>query len=222
MTVRVYLERKGNVCLSIQSSLCSCQELWAAAIFICWRLLTKRVAHDHCKGKSQLVEPTSFTHAHWRGRVPCAAKKREGLLKPQTDFTKREMASKSLTALPSVVSVAAEKTVIALRCHTRGFEKVFWPIMSIILTSLALVCFAVAAGTPMWVQVSNLHCVCHNCWNPFVVDQSEWHNKHCWSWQRIHCLWNLQRLTFDWIKASGYHRQWSSFILCLWVTDTHM
>lgn len=81
MTVRVYLERKGNVCLSIQSSLCSCQELWAAAIFICWRLLTKRVAHDHCKGKSQLVEPTSFTHAHWRGRVPCAAKKREGLLK---------------------------------------------------------------------------------------------------------------------------------------------
>ena len=63
------------------------------------------------------------------------------------------MASKSLTALPSVVSVMAEKSVVAMRCHTRGFEKVLWPIVSIVLTSLAFVCYVVAAGTPMWVQV---------------------------------------------------------------------
>ena len=66
------------------------------------------------------------------------------------------MASKSLTALPSVVSIVAEKTVVALRCHTRGFEKVLWPILAIILTAGALICFAVAAGTPMWVQVSSV------------------------------------------------------------------
>ncbi|XP_064388808.1 uncharacterized protein LOC135336864 [Halichondria panicea] len=64
------------------------------------------------------------------------------------------MASKSLTALPSVVSIVAEKTVVALRCHTRGFEKVLWPILAIILTAGALICFAVAAGTPMWVQIN--------------------------------------------------------------------
>jgi len=70
------------------------------------------------------------------------------------------MASKSLTALPSVVSVVAEKTVVAMRCHTRGFEKVFWPIVCIILTSIALICFAVAAGTPTWVQVSLTIYIC--------------------------------------------------------------
>ena len=71
------------------------------------------------------------------------------------------MASKSLTALPSVVSIVAEKTVVALRCHTRGFEKIFWPVLSIILTVGALVCYAVAAGTPMWVQVSK--CIAIDC-----------------------------------------------------------
>ena len=64
------------------------------------------------------------------------------------------MASKSLTALPSVISVMAEKTVIAMKCHTRGFEKVIWPVIAIILTSLSLVCLAVAAGTSVWIEVS--------------------------------------------------------------------
>ncbi len=55
-----------------------------------------------------------------------------------------------------MVSIMADKTVVALRCHTRGFEKVLWPILAIILTAGALICFAVAAGTPMWVQVSHV------------------------------------------------------------------
>ncbi len=79
------------------------------------------------------------------------------------------MASKSLTALPSVISIVAEKTVVALRCHTRGFEKVFWPILGIVLSVSALVCFAVAAGTPMWVQVS-LGCLYFNLY--LITDQS--------------------------------------------------
>lgn len=68
------------------------------------------------------------------------------------------MASKSLTALPSIVSVAAEKTVVALRCNTRGFEKVAYPILAIMAMTTALVLLAVAAGTPMWVQVREAAC----------------------------------------------------------------
>ena len=63
------------------------------------------------------------------------------------------MASKSFTALPSVVSVYAEKTAVQMRCYSRGFEKVTWPIVAIVIDALALVCLAVAAGTPMWVEV---------------------------------------------------------------------
>ena len=63
------------------------------------------------------------------------------------------MASKSFTALPSVVSVYAEKTAVQMRCYSRGFEKVTWPIVAIVVDAVALVCLAVAAGTPMWVEV---------------------------------------------------------------------
>ena len=63
------------------------------------------------------------------------------------------MASKSFTALPSVVSVYAEKTAVQMRCYSRGFEKVTWPVVAIVVDVLALVCLAVAAGTPMWVEV---------------------------------------------------------------------
>lgn len=63
------------------------------------------------------------------------------------------MAAKSFTALPSVVSVYAEKTAVQMRCYSRGFEKVTWPIVAIVIDAVALVCLAVAAGTPMWVEV---------------------------------------------------------------------
>lgn len=63
------------------------------------------------------------------------------------------MASKSLTAVTSFVSVAAEKTVIAMRCNTRGFEKVTFPVLAIIAMAGTLALLAVAAGTPVWVQV---------------------------------------------------------------------
>lgn len=65
----------------------------------------------------------------------------------------KTMASKSLTAVTSFVSVAAEKTVIAMRCNTRGFEKVTFPVLAIIAMAGALALLAVAAGTPVWVQV---------------------------------------------------------------------
>ena len=68
------------------------------------------------------------------------------------------MASKSLTALPSIVSLAAEKTVVAMRCNTRGFEKVIYPILGIMAMTTALILLAVAAGTPMWVQVCEATC----------------------------------------------------------------
>ena len=75
------------------------------------------------------------------------------------------MASKSLTAVTSFVSVAAEKTVVALRCNTRGFEKVTYPVLGIIAMASALALFAVAAGTPVWVQVSMQDLECTNkCW----------------------------------------------------------
>lgn len=74
------------------------------------------------------------------------------------------MASKSFTALPSVVSVFAEKTAVEMRCYSRGFEKIAWPIVAIVIDILALVCLVVAAGTPMWVEVKlvflNLGCYC--------------------------------------------------------------
>jgi hypothetical protein len=63
------------------------------------------------------------------------------------------MAAKSFTALPSVVSVYAEKTAVQMRCYSRGFEKVTWPIVAIVIDVIAVVSLAVAAGTPMWVEV---------------------------------------------------------------------
>ena len=71
-------------------------------------------------------------------------------------YCKGIMASKSFTALPSVVSVYAEKTAVQMRCYSRGFEKVTWPIVAIVIDAVALVCLAVAAGTPMWVEVCTL------------------------------------------------------------------
>lgn len=64
------------------------------------------------------------------------------------------MASKSFTALPSVVSVAAERTYVALRCNKRGFEKVTWPVVAIVLTALSFALFAVAAGTEAWTTIT--------------------------------------------------------------------
>ena len=63
------------------------------------------------------------------------------------------MAAKSFTALPSVVSVYAEKTAVQMRCYSRGFEKVTWPIVAIVIDVIAVVSLAVAAGTPNWVEV---------------------------------------------------------------------
>ena len=64
------------------------------------------------------------------------------------------MASQSLTAVASVVSVMKEKTVIALRINTRGCERVFYPMIVIVICCLSVACLAVAAGTPGWVKVS--------------------------------------------------------------------
>ena len=66
------------------------------------------------------------------------------------------MAAKSFTALPSVVSVYAEKTAVQMRCYSRGFEKIAWPIVAMVIDAIAVVCLAVAAGTPNWVEVHNV------------------------------------------------------------------
>lgn len=66
------------------------------------------------------------------------------------------MASQSLTAVASVVSVMKEKTVIALRINTRGCERVFYPMLIIVLCCLCIACLAVAAGTPAWAEVNAL------------------------------------------------------------------
>ena len=69
------------------------------------------------------------------------------------------MASHSLTAVASVVSVVKEKTIIALKINTRGCERVFYPMIVIVVSCLSLALLAVAAGTPAWVEVScNPYC----------------------------------------------------------------
>lgn len=65
-------------------------------------------------------------------------------------------ASKSLTAITSVVSVMKEKTVVAFRCNTRGCERVTYPMIAVTLLAFALVLLAVAVGTPGWVEVSQV------------------------------------------------------------------
>lgn len=70
------------------------------------------------------------------------------------------MAAKSFTALPSVVSVYAEKTAVQMRCYSRGFEKVTWPIVAIVIDVIAVVSLAVAAGTPNWVEVFIIFLTC--------------------------------------------------------------
>ena len=64
-----------------------------------------------------------------------------------------EMASKSLTAVASVISVVKDKTVIALRCHTRGCERVTYPILVIAIMCVGITFLAVAAILPAWVEV---------------------------------------------------------------------
>lgn len=55
----------------------------------------------------------------------------------------------------SVVSLVKERTVSYLKCHTRGFEKVIWPIICICFLVLSILLLAVACGTQNWVQVYN-------------------------------------------------------------------
>ena len=56
-------------------------------------------------------------------------------------------------AMPSMVSLMKEKTIPYLKCHSRGFEKVIWPIACIALLVISIVLLAVACGTPHWLQV---------------------------------------------------------------------
>lgn len=53
-----------------------------------------------------------------------------------------------------MVSMMREKTVTYLRCHSRGFEKVVWPIACIGLLVMSIVLLAVACGTQNWMQVT--------------------------------------------------------------------
>ena len=56
-------------------------------------------------------------------------------------------------ALPSTVTLVKEKTVYYLKCHSRGFEKVTWPIVCLAALVIAIVLIAVACGTQSWIQV---------------------------------------------------------------------
>lgn len=56
-------------------------------------------------------------------------------------------------ALPSTVTVMKEKTVSYLKCHSRGFEKVIWPIICIAILVISILLLGVGTGTPNWVQV---------------------------------------------------------------------
>ena len=96
--------------------------------------------------------PSGVRHsAHAQNARACAQNKIR--LKRGVVANDKRMASKSFTALPSVVSVAAERTYVALRCNKRGFEKVTWPVVAIVLTALSFALFAVAAGTEAWTTV---------------------------------------------------------------------
>ena len=63
------------------------------------------------------------------------------------------LASKSLTAVTSVVSVFREETVIALRCNTRGTEQIILPLISIPVMVAAVVFLAAGSALPLWVEV---------------------------------------------------------------------
>ena len=56
-------------------------------------------------------------------------------------------------ALPSMVSLMKEKTVTYVKCHSRGFEKVVWPIVCMVLLVLSILLLAVACGTQNWIEV---------------------------------------------------------------------
>lgn len=61
-----------------------------------------------------------------------------------------------MDALPSMVSMVSmmkDKTVTYLKCHSRGFEKVIWPIACVALLVMSVVLLAVANGTQNWMQV---------------------------------------------------------------------
>ena len=58
-----------------------------------------------------------------------------------------------MDALPSAISVMKEKTVSYLRCHSRGFEKVIWPIVCLAVLVVSIILLAVGCGTQNWIQV---------------------------------------------------------------------
>ncbi len=67
----------------------------------------------------------------------------------ENNFTSMaELASKSMTAVTSVVTVVREETVIALRCNTRGTEQIALPLMATPLMVIAIVLIAVGVGLP--------------------------------------------------------------------------
>lgn len=65
-----------------------------------------------------------------------------------------ELASKSMTAVTSVVSVVKEETVIALRCNTRGTEQIALPLVAIPIMVIAIILLCVGVALPFWVEVS--------------------------------------------------------------------
>lgn len=52
-----------------------------------------------------------------------------------------------------MVSLMKEKTVTYVKCHSRGFEKVVWPIVCMVLLVLSILLLAVACGTQNWIEV---------------------------------------------------------------------
>lgn len=65
----------------------------------------------------------------------------------------QDVAMASTSALPSVVTLMRERTVSYMKCHSRGFEKVIWPIVCIAALVCSILLLAVACGTQNWVQV---------------------------------------------------------------------
>lgn len=71
----------------------------------------------------------------------------------QVQVCNKERKATMDTTLPSTITLMKEKTVSYLRCHSRGFEKVIWPIACIAILVVSILLFAVGCGTQNWIQV---------------------------------------------------------------------
>ena len=78
------------------------------------------------------------------------------------------MASKSLTAVTSFVSVIRERTVFVLRLNVKGCQRVAVPIIIIVSCLMAVGLFIAAGATDQMIKVRQYHRSAHlfdGCWS---------------------------------------------------------